>query len=319
MQRISIIQSFFLMLKGALIGIGAVMPGISGGVLCLVMGIYQPMMALIANPFREFKKRIGFFIPVIIGFALGILGISKGVELLFRSNMTMATWLFSGLIMGTLPGLYKEAGSKGRSKKDLLIAVIIFALVFSLLLMLAEPESAADAPSAAPAVTTSEQHTEPSTGDINQISESSEVHTKTALIPLDSIWTWALAGVLWAIGFMVPGMSPSAMFIFLGIYEPMSAGIAGFDFFILLPMGIAMLITLLLFSRFISNLFNKAYSKAMHFCFGTALASALAVLPIRSITSVKSALIYLIYFAIGAAIAFAMEKMSARIPSGEGQ
>ena len=54
-------------LKGAVIAIGALLPGISGGALCVIMGIYKPMMALLADPIHQFKKQIGFFWPIAVG------------------------------------------------------------------------------------------------------------------------------------------------------------------------------------------------------------------------------------------------------------
>ena len=56
------------LLQGAIIGAGAVLPGISGGVLCVVFGIYQPMMELLAHPFRMFKKYYQMFIPILQAF-----------------------------------------------------------------------------------------------------------------------------------------------------------------------------------------------------------------------------------------------------------
>jgi len=276
MKKFNLLNSAFLALKGAVIGIGAIMPGISGGVLCLVLGIYRPMMELIANPFKEIKKRFWFFLPVVIGLGVGILGISKVVELLFRSSPVSSTWLFAGLIMGTLPGLWKEAGSDGRKKSDWITGVVSFIVVFSILLTFTLAGSA---------------HVTPNIG------------------------IWILCGVLWAIGFTVPGMSPSAIFLFMGIYETMSAGIASLDMSVLLPMGAGMILALFPLTRGISVLFDKAKSIAMHICFGAALASALVVLPFgESSSSFMSILGYIACFAGGLVIALLMDKMSSKIP-----
>ena len=70
-------KSNFLLriLQGALIGLGAVLPGISGGVLCVVFGIYKPIMELLAEPFKRFKTHVPKLIPVIIGGVIGFLGL----------------------------------------------------------------------------------------------------------------------------------------------------------------------------------------------------------------------------------------------------
>lgn len=55
------------MLQGMLIGLGAVLPGISGGVLCVIFGIYRPVMELLSNPRKYFFIHIRKLLPVILG------------------------------------------------------------------------------------------------------------------------------------------------------------------------------------------------------------------------------------------------------------
>ena len=68
------LQKFVLhLLQGAMIGIGAVLPGISGGVLSVVFGIYEPIMAFLSNP-REALSQYGrLLLPVLLGAAGGFL------------------------------------------------------------------------------------------------------------------------------------------------------------------------------------------------------------------------------------------------------
>ena len=72
-------------LHGALIGAGAILPGISGGVLCVMFGIYRPMMALLAHPFRSFRIYYRLFIPVILGWAVGFFALAGAVNLLMEA------------------------------------------------------------------------------------------------------------------------------------------------------------------------------------------------------------------------------------------
>ena len=67
----SVLRLVLQIFQGALIGLGAVLPGISGGVLCVVFGIYKTIMELLSNPFRNFKTHVPKLIPVIIGAAIG--------------------------------------------------------------------------------------------------------------------------------------------------------------------------------------------------------------------------------------------------------
>jgi len=71
------------MLKGVLIGIGAILPGMSGGVLAVVFGIYEPMVRFLANVFHKFWQNVFFFLPIGIGGMLGVVGFSAVVEFAF--------------------------------------------------------------------------------------------------------------------------------------------------------------------------------------------------------------------------------------------
>lgn len=71
-------------LQGSLIGLGAVLPGISGGVLCVIFGIYKTIMELLADPFKNFKTHVPKLIPVMIGGAIGFLGIANILSVLLE-------------------------------------------------------------------------------------------------------------------------------------------------------------------------------------------------------------------------------------------
>ena len=102
------------MLQGMLIGLGAVLPGISGGVLCVIFGIYRPVMELLSNPRKYFFTHIRKLLPVILGGAVGFLA-------------------------GMLPSLMREAGKEGRTNGSWIsmvaAAVVIFAILTTLNLL----------------------------------------------------------------------------------------------------------------------------------------------------------------------------------------
>ena len=115
-------------MQGALVGLGAVLPGISGGVLCVVFGIYKTIMEFLADPFRKFKTHVPKLIPVGIGGVIGFLGIAKILSVLLEKYPAPSVCVFIGLITGMMPSLFREAGEEGRSKKSyvsLIIAMIV--------------------------------------------------------------------------------------------------------------------------------------------------------------------------------------------------
>ena len=112
-SRLTPKQWLIRIIQGAIIGSGAILPGISGGVLCVSFGIYKPMMTLLSNPLKQLKKLILFFLPIAIGWLVGFLGFARIIDVLFSAAAVVTTWLFIGLIAGTFPSLIREAGKRG--------------------------------------------------------------------------------------------------------------------------------------------------------------------------------------------------------------
>ncbi len=266
----------FRALKGALIGVGAILPGISGGVLCVILGIYRPMMEFLANPIKQLKKQSAFFLPVIIGFGIGVVGLSRVVDWLFRTSQAPAVWLFVGLIAGTIPSLYKEAGQQGHGKTSWISFLAGFIFMLTLLLVL-------------------------------------KFSGKSQVTP--SILWWMICGVLWGVGLIVPGMSPSSLFIFLGLYQPMSAGIADLNMGIIIPIGIGLALTVAALAKGMQKLLTNHYTITMHAVLGITIASTLMIIPLDAPYSLKDIAIYAICFIVGLIIAILMSQASERIDS----
>ena len=260
--------------KGALVGTGAILPGISGGVLSVVLGIYRPMMEFLSHPFSSLKKNIKFFLPIVIGFAVGVVLLSKLVDWLFRENELPALWLFIGLILGTVPSLYREAGEQGRGTGAYIALAVAGIFMFAFLTLLGSGE--------------------------------------TMQIEPNLFW-WLVCGLLWGIGLIVPGMSPSSIFIFLGLYQPMSAGIAALDLGVILPIGVGLVIMVVLIAKPIKYLFDKHYALMYHSIIGIVIASTLVIMPLEQAYGVTDIVICAVCFVVGAVIAYFMEKASSKL------
>lgn len=131
-------------IKGAVVGVGAILPGVSGGVLCVAFGIYKPMMELLTHPLKSIKKYYTLFIPFLLGWAAGFVFLAKGVKLFFDFSPAIALMLFFGLILGTIPELMIEA-EKGRNKSwtpfvlSLALAFLLFHIIEKSALAAIEP------------------------------------------------------------------------------------------------------------------------------------------------------------------------------------
>ena len=96
-------------IKGIVIALGFILPGISGGVLAAILGIYERMIRFLAHPFKNLKEDVLFFLPVGIGMLLGIGLFSYPIEYLLENYQVYVLWSFAGAIIGTIPSLVKES------------------------------------------------------------------------------------------------------------------------------------------------------------------------------------------------------------------
>lgn len=266
MKNNRVFQSIVYAIQGAIVGIGAILPGVSGGVLCVAFGIYEPMMALLTHPIKSFKTYYKMFAPFLVGWALGFVFLAKGVQALFAFSPEIALMLFFGLICGTVPELFKTS-EKSDPSMSWTPFVLSLALAYLLFHLLENGVAAAIAP---------------------------------------SFLNYVLSGLLWGLSLIIPGLSSSSVLIFLGLYEPLTAGIGTLDFTVILPFLIGITGTVLLFARVISMLFDRHYAVISRVILGFVLASSLKILP-SGFESSMTFILSLICFAAGFAIARGMD------------
>lgn len=239
-QKTESVLSRFL--KGVVIALGFILPGVSGGVLAAILGIYERMLRFMAHLTKNFKENLLFFLPVGIGGIVGIGLLSKPLEWLLQNYQIIVLWGFAGAIIGTLPALAKESTLKSkRTMGDLFwfFGTMIIGFLFLYFM-----------------------------GDI------------LGTIPANFLG-FVLAGGLIALGVLVPGLSPSNLLLVLGLYDPMLKGFKGFDILgVFLPIAIGGLLVMLLFSKLMEWLLEHYHSKVYHFILGIVIASTvLIVLP----------------------------------------
>lgn len=267
-------QALLSICKGALIGVGAILPGISGGVLCVVFGIYKPMMNFLSHPVKAFKTYYRLLLPVLIGWLIGFLLLARAVDVLFRASGAMAIWLFIGLIAGTIPSLFRTAGETGRTAGSWLALGISFAIFLGWMAFLWLNASV---------------HIEP------------------------SLFWWLVCGMLWGIGLIVPGLSPSAFLIFLGLYQPMTAGIADLSPEVIIPLIIGVAAVVLLLSRLINRLFERSHSIVFHALTGIVIASTIAIIPIDASYTLLNCLMYALCFLAGCGTTLWMDRLGRKL------
>lgn len=247
-----------LLLQGAIIGTGAILPGVSGGVLCVAFGIYEPMMALFEHPIRSLKKHYGLFVPIIIGGLMGFVLLAKAVEIFFSAYASIAMALFSGLICGTLPGLFKTSVER-HSTRGWTGFIVTMALAYVFFSIMKEGMGNSIAPN---------------TG-----------------------W-YLFCGVVWGLSMIIPGLSSSSLLLFMGLYQPMAAGIGNLDMNVLFPLGVGFIVTVLLLARVMNRLLANHYAVVTKIILGFVIASIIMILPTTFI-SVTDIIISLLMFIVG--------------------
>ncbi|MDD3164469.1 MAG: DUF368 domain-containing protein [Oscillospiraceae bacterium] len=272
MMRRHVRAALIRTLQGAIIGVGAILPGVSGSVLCVSFGIYRPIMELLSHPRLTLRKHIRMLLPVAVGWVIGFLAFAKVASAFFAAQSVLAIWLILGLIAGTFPTLYRESGKQGRSKKAILTFIICFLVTAAGYLALRRANAV----------------------------------TSIVLNP-----AWALfCGVLWGLSVLIPGMTSSTILIFLGLFEPLVTATAAFHADVLLPVAVGTVGSVVLLSRGVDSLFARHYAVAYHCVLGVMLASTLAIVPVHFVGA-GQVLGSAALFVVGFAFAWISEKMIA--------
>jgi putative membrane protein len=225
--------------KGVLIGIGMILPGLSGGVLAVIFGIYDPLMRFLGNLRKNFWERFRFFLPAGIGGIVGIYLFSIAVEAAFGRYKALFTCLFIGFVAGTLPHLYATAGRLGRKPKHLFITFISAALIFALMLL----------------------------GD------------RTLVTVEPNLIVWLLSGAVVGLGAIVPGLSPSNFLIYFGLYDKMAGEIKALNLSAVIPLAVGVIGIVLLLAKLVNRLIDRHETIFYHVILGTVIGSSAGIIP----------------------------------------
>ena len=273
-QNPGVMRLVLRVLQGVLIGVGAVLPGISGGVLCVVFGIYKPVMELLSNPLRNFKTHVPKLLPVIVGMGVGFLGVAKILAFFLETYPDPSVCLFIGLIVGMLPSLFREAGEQGRPKGSWVSMGVAFVFILALLISL------------------------------NLFSVS---------IAPNFGW-YLFCGFCLALSVIAPGMSFSTLLMPLGLYTPFVDGLGNLNFSVIVPAGIGAVITVICLAKAVDALFDRFYPYAFHAIIGIVIAATIMIVPFGSFAvSLGAAAVNIVCLTVGVIAALALDKFNSSV------
>ena len=277
-------NKFKNIMKGMMIGIANIMPGVSGGTLAVSMGIYDKLIHCITHILSEFKESMKFLLPIFAGAGIALVALTFVIEALFQYYPIPTNLLFIGLIVGGLPPVVTKVKSHKLSFGHILAGLLFFALVVGMAMM----------------------------GD----NGNRQVTLNLGIVPMIKL---VLVGIIAAATMIIPGVSGSMVLLILGYYQPIIQQITAFctavitldmagilhGIAILLPFGIGVLIGILGIAKIIEIIFEKYPVYAYCAIIGLIAASPIAILVCSNFAgfSVSVLLISIVTFAAGFGIA----------------
>ncbi len=207
------------MVYGCIIGVANIIPGVSGGTMAVILDIYDKLIDSITGIRKHFKKSMMFLIPIIIGGGAGIFGFAKLLEFLFKNYPTPTFFFFIGLILGSVPLVFRKA----TETKFKPVSIIPFIIFFGAMIALAF------------ANTSGNNAASPEAAAAFQINVGS--------------WLYLFFGsALAAMCMIIPGVSGSMILMIVGLYPTVLGSISHLtDSFmhscmILLPVGLGVVV-----------------------------------------------------------------------------
>lgn len=246
--------------KGILIGAGAIIPGVSSGVLCVIFGIYEKLLDSVLNFFTDIKKNLKFLFPIVLGGLTGVILFSKILQFLLYKYPLQTKSIFIGLIIGGVGLLFKKMNKKEKFKiKNLLYLFISLAVGVTMV------------------------YIENKVG-VEEIENVNYIYL-------------ILSGFLMSIGIVVPGVSNTVILMLLGVYSLYLSSVSTLYFPVLVPMAIGIILGSLLFMKIIKYLLDKFYIQTMFSIIGFTLGSVLVLFP--EINSINEIIIFILCGILG--------------------
>ncbi len=215
--------------KGIIVGLGGVAPGLSGSVLLIIFGLYQKTLDALGNLLTDWKKHLRFLLPLVAGMFLGVLLFSRVIDYCLAEFEVPTRYCFLGLILGTLPMVWKEVRKEGFARGYYL--VVLLAAIGGTWFFTVNPDG------------------------FPQVTDPTLMQS-------------VLLGVAVAATAIIPGVDPAVFLSTLGFYEMYVHALASLDTGILLPMILGLAVGAVGISFAMSLLFKRAYTATYAVIFG---------------------------------------------------
>lgn len=266
-----------LAIKGFIIGVANIIPGVSGGTLAITLGIYERLINAISHFMKNIKENIKLLFPIGIGAGLSLAILSNAISYALTNFKFPTTLFFIGLIVGGIPLLYKKI-DKEVNGKNILLMLITFSIVVLFTFM-----------------------------------DSGNKVISFANMDIYKYITLFIVGIIAAATMVIPGISGSFVLMLLGYYEPIINTIKDFthlnniasNLAILIPFGIGVLVGIVLIAKLIEYLLAKHEVPTYFMIIGFILASIISIIVEAGLTTNITFIVSgIILFMLGFVIAY---------------
>ncbi len=228
---------------GILIGFGAITPGISSGVFCVIFGIYETLVNSIINFFKDIKSNFLFLFPIFLGALAGIVLFGNVIKFFFTFYNFQSRFAFIGLILGTTPALFKKVfKNKCIHIKNIIPMLLSFAIGIILII----------------------------------VEKKLEMNSNFISFNLPYL---IFSGFIMSIGIIVPGISNTVLLMCLGAYSTYITAIATLNIAILIPIGIGIILGSIIWLKGINYLLERHHNSTFCSIIGFSLGSIFVLLP----------------------------------------
>lgn len=231
--------------RGFFMGISDLIPGVSGGTIAFILGIYDELLASISGFFsRDWKKHIGFLLPLGIGIGATLLLFSRVIEFLLKNYHAPTQFFFMGLILGVLPFIAKQAGVKKNFKWTHFLFILLIGAALA------------------------------STAFIKPL-DTTPITTLTATNTVGLFF----AGWAGSMAMLLPGISGSFILLLLGVYSTAIGALSNFNLPIIAVIGAGVIVGFIVSSRVISYLLTNFRYITFSAIIGLIIGSVFVVYP----------------------------------------
>lgn len=260
-------QYIITFIKGIVIGIADAVPGVSGGTMAVVLKIYDQLLDVITINIKKLKANWKFILPLGIGIVLGILVAAKALAFLFDKYSVPTNLFFMGIVLGSIPMIFREATAGTKFKTKNLLPILIGVAVLVGVFLLNRTDDAAYYTTVTPA-------------------------TFAYLVLVLAISTIAM---------IIPGISGSFMMMVFGVFQTIMHALNDMNFVILLPAVIGGLIGLFGGAKAISYFLKHWHNLVYLVILGMVIGSLYAIFP-RGFAFNAQGFVGIALFLIGAAL-----------------